>query len=707
MTGFRLRDRHAASVPFTWQSRPLQGQAGDTLAAALLANGVRTVGRSFKYHRPRGIMSAGEEEAGALVTLGQGARTTPNLKATTVELEPGLSARAQNCWPSLRVDMGEVNDLLSPFLAAGFYYKTFMGPVAGTRVWMACEHFIRQAAGLGAASPLPDPDLYDQTHAHCDVLIAGGGPAGLAAAAEAADSGLDVILADQDFALGGDMLTDRDPGPLAQILSDLAALPNVRLMPRTQVFGLYDHGTAGLVERLPAGHAFRERLHKIQARKTIVATGALPRGFVFGDNDRPGVMSAEAARVYATRHGVAVGREIVIAGADDSAYRAAIALAEAGLDVIQLDARETPPPALADRARAAGVNLSPGWVPVRALGHSFSGEVRGLTLGRNLGAGRTRPETKLSAEIIAISGGWTPVIHLTTQARQKPTWSETLNCFLPGEGEVLSAGAAAGIFDRAGAESSGRAAGRLAAIALRATRRRPLKGAEPGGEERPAAPLWEVTARRRPGKGFVDPMHDVTAKDVRLAHQEGFENPEHMKRYTTLGMATDQGKTGGVIGLAILAAARGEETSALSPTTFRPPYAPVSMGVFAGAARGPAWAPHAAPRSTTSPPPRAPNSSTPACGNAPGISRRAPRTSPRPRCARPPWSAARSASPTSRPSASSASRAPTPPPSSTASAPTASRPCRSARPATRSSCARTGSCWTTARSGAWPRMRSC
>jgi len=595
MSGFRLRSHAAAPVPFTWQGREMLGAQGDTLAAALLANGVRTVGRSFKHHRPRGIMSAGEEEAGALVTLGEGARTTPNLKPSTVELEAGLSARAQNCWPSLGFDLGEVNDLLSPFFAAGFYYKTFMGPVADTRVWMACERLIRRAAGMGAASPLPDPDRYDQVHGHCDVLVVGSGPAGLAAAREAAEAGLDVVLAEADFALGGDRLCDGDPEGLAAELAELRALPNVRAMARTMVFGLYDHGVAGLVERLPAGAPWRERLHVLRTRRTIAATGAIQRGFVFGDNDRPGVMSAAAARSYVRRFGVAPGREAVVAGAEDSAYAASEALAQAGLDVIHLEARETPPPALAERARAAGVDLRPGWVPVRTQGHALSGELRGLTLGRHLGGGRARAETRLSAEVLAVSGGWSPAIHLTTQARQTPVWSPGLGCFLPGEGEVLSCGAAAGIWSRAGAETSGRAAGRLAAIALKATRRRPLKDAAPGGDEAPPAALWEVRPAGRafhgPGKAYVDPLHDVTAGDVRLAHREGFAAPEHMKRYTTLGMAPDQGKAGGLIGLALLAAARGEGPEALSPTTFRPPYAPVSMGVFAGLDRGAGWAP--------------------------------------------------------------------------------------------------------------------
>ncbi|MEC9432643.1 MAG: 2Fe-2S iron-sulfur cluster-binding protein [Pseudomonadota bacterium] len=593
MTGFRLRPGSGAPVPFRWNGREMTGREGDTLAAALMAQGVRLVGRSFKYHRPRGIMSAGEEEAGALVTVGEGARRTPNLKAPMVELEPGLVAASQNHWPSLAFDAGRVNDLLGRFLTAGFYYKTFMGPFEGTRVWMGFEHLIRRAAGLGAATTEPDPDLYEQVHDHCDLLVAGAGPAGLAAALEAAEQGADVILAEQDFRIGGALLADPDgAATLAELAGAVAAHDNIRLLTRAQVFGLYDHGVAGVVERLPAGAPVRERLRLVRTRAIVAATGAIERGLVFGDNDLPGVMGAAAAATYAVRFGVAPGRRIVVATGNDSAYAAAASLALAGLDVTLLDLRDRAPEAAGRIAAAAGVAIRPGMAPIRALGGGLSGGLRAVLCGRHRGEGRALPEEKLSADVLAVSGGWSPALHLTSHARARPVWSDDLLCFLPGEGEVIAAGAAAGVWGTEDCLTSGRAAGRRAAIAARTTRRRPLKDAEPGGWETPPAPVWEVSARGRTDRKFVDPMHDVTAADIRQAHREGFEAPEHMKRYTTLGMATDQGKAGGVAGLALLAEARGEAgPGALSPTTFRPPYAPVSMGVFAGEIDGTTWAP--------------------------------------------------------------------------------------------------------------------
>ena len=593
MTGFRLRGRAETPLSFRWNGTAMTGQAGDTLSAALMANGVRLVGRSFKYHRPRGITAAGEEEAGALATVGEGGRRTPNLKASVVELEAGLVAASQNHWPSLGFDLGRANDLMGRFLTAGFYYKTFMGPVAGTRVWMGFEHLIRRAAGLGAVTTAPDPDLYEQVHDHCDLLVAGAGPAGLAAALEAAEQGADVILAEQDFAIGGALLSDPDgAATLAPLADAVAAHDGIRVLARAQVFGLYDHGVAGVVERLPAGGPVRERLRLVRSGGIIAATGAIERPLVFGDNDRPGVMGAAAAGTYAVRHGVAPGRRIVVATTNDSAYAPAAALATAGLDVTLLDLRDRRPEAAAAAAEAAGVAVRPGMAPIRALSGGLSGGVSGLLCGRHRGAGRALPEEKLAADIVAVSGGWSPALHLTSHARARPLWSDDLLCFLPGEGEVIACGSAAGVWETEACLTSGRAAGRRAAIALRVTRRRPLKDAEPGGWETPPLPVWETHARGRSDKKFVDLMHDVTAADIRQAKAEGFEAPEHMKRYTTLGMATDQGKAGGVAGLAIMAEALGEAgPGALGTTTFRPPYAPVSMGVFAGEITGETWAP--------------------------------------------------------------------------------------------------------------------
>ena len=602
MTGRRLDDhgrvRRDEPLRFRWRGRTLRGFRGDTLASALLANGVRVAGRSFKYHRPRGLTSAGEDEAGVLVTVGEGPRRTPNLKAPTVELEDGLVAEPQNCWPSPDFDLGEVNDLIAPFLAAGFYYKTFMGPWRSTRAWMAAERLIRRAAGLGRADPRADPDWYEHVHGHCDLLVVGSGPAGLAAAMEAAEAGLDVVVAERDFELGGDLLTGGKVGAHSaeywrvEALAALRKSGCARLMPRTSAFGLYDHGLAGMVERVVCGgpEAPRERLHLIRARRIVVATGAHERLLAFGDNDRPGVMSADAARTYVDRFGVAPGRRAVVAAVNDSGYRVATALADAGLTVTLLDSREAPPENRVAGVRELGVEVIPRAVPVRALGRLG---VRRLIVGRHRGDGEAALYGTLPCDLVAVAGGWNPALQLTSHAGLRPVWSDRLACFLPGEGDgtVRACGAAAGVWLRPDVIDSGRAAGRAVALDLGATRRRRLKAPAPGGWDAPLDPVWEVRARRRKLKSFVDLANDVTADDLRLAHREGFDSAEHMKRYTTHAMGPDQGRAGGLVGQAIMAAARGLAVPEQGVTTFRPPVAPVSLGAFAGIEGGRHWLP--------------------------------------------------------------------------------------------------------------------
>jgi sarcosine oxidase subunit alpha len=606
MTGRRLPaggliDR-AAPLPFRWDGRAMTGFAGDSLASALLANGVRVVGRGFKYHRPRGVTSAGVEEGGAIVTLGRGARRTPNAKAPCVELVAGLEAFGQNAWPSVRFDLGAVNDLLGRFFAAGFYYKTFFGVTGrGTREWMAFERLIRRAAGMGTAAREPDPDRAETVHDHCDLLVVGSGPAGLAAAEAAADAGLDVILAEQDFAAGGDLLGaagavgDEDAdGWRAARLSRLSGA--VRLLTRTTVFGLYDGGVAGLVERATDGVAAappgvpRERLRIVRAGRVVLATGAIERPLAFGDNDRPGVMAASAARLYAARFGVLAGARIVVATCHDGAWADAAALARAGARVLLADARTAPGPRARAAAEAAGVEVATGWVPVRAVGRDG---VRGLWLGRHDGGGRARPEREIGCDVVAVSGGWSPTVHLLSHRKVRPVWSDRLACFLPGPTEepIHVAGAAAGTWDAAACAASGRAAGLDAARALGAWGGAVPNAPPANGWEAPIEPVWEVRAEGWRLKSFVDPQHDVTTDDIRLAHREGFASVEHMKRYTTLGMATDQGKVGGMVGLALMAEASGRAIPEVGTTTFRPPYAPVSIGALAGSERGTHWRP--------------------------------------------------------------------------------------------------------------------
>ncbi len=578
-TGGRI-DRNRTLL-FRFDGQDLQGHPGDTLASALLANGIRLVGRSFKYHRPRGIFTAGPEEPSALVELRSKARREPNILATTAELFDGLEASSQNRWPSLAWDIGSINSRLSRFLPAGFYYKTFMWPSA---FWeKVYEPIIRRAAGLGRASRLPDPDSYEQSHAHCDVLVVGSGAAGLAAARAAGSTGARVILAEQDFELGGGLLLEPDleDWRAAQIAA-LQDMPEVRILPRTTVFGYYDHNVLGAVERVsdhlpvPPPHTVRQRIWTIRAKQVVLATGAIERLIAFPDNDRPGVMLASAARTYARRFAVTAGRRALFFTNNDEAYGAAFALADAGVAVEGIvDVRDTS--RAADEARRRGLKVMPG------------SEICGIAGGRSVEGALVRSRhggiaSKIAADLVCVSGGYNPALHLASQSRAKPVWDERLATFIPGAPVQAerSAGAARGVFGIGEAAKDGQEAGRAAAAAagFQSAETFSLPPTEDRGtEEIPA--FWEVKADDR-AKSFVDLQHDVTAGDIRLAHREGYSHVEHAKRYTTHGMATDQGKTGGLVGAAVLAAARAEPIERVGVPTFRPYVTPVTIGAFAG-----------------------------------------------------------------------------------------------------------------------------
>jgi heterotetrameric sarcosine oxidase alpha subunit len=598
MSGYRLPkggivDR-ARPLSFTWDGRGKQGFAGDTLASALMASGEQVLARSFKYHRPRGIMSAGPEEGGALVTVGAGARREPNAKATQIELSQGLVAGGQNAWPNVRFDLGRVNDMFGRFLSAGFYYKTFMGVGSGTGQWMFFEKFIRKAAGMGNASREPDPDTYDIVHDHCDLLVIGSGPAGLAAAEFAASHGLDVILVEQDFALGGSLLNTSesiDGKPASAWLHErVAALKGVRILSRTTAFGLYDTNVVGLYERV-TDHVTgtdpalpRANLRIVRPGRVILASGAIERPVAFGNNDRPGVMLSGAMASYVNRFGVAPGRRAVVAGNGDSVYADAMVLAGAGIATTLLDAHEIAPPELASAATAAGVEVHSGYVPVEAQGHS---SVSGLQIGRPALDGHVRTERELPCDCVGISGGWSPAVHLLSHRGAKPAWDADMACFLPDAlpDGVNVAGSVTGVWRTEDCIAHGQSAAAEAINALTGTKSHAAPAPAPGGWANPIQPLWEVTVPDRKLKSFIDPQHDVTTADVQLAVREGYSSPEHMKRYTTLGMATDQGKVGNVIGLALLAEAMGQSIPQTGITTFRPPYTPIPIGAFAGRAR--------------------------------------------------------------------------------------------------------------------------
>ncbi|MEM7506065.1 MAG: sarcosine oxidase subunit alpha family protein [Pseudomonadota bacterium] len=604
MSGYRLPsggtgiDR-AKPLRFTWDDEACFGVEGDSLASALMSCGKRTVARGFKYHRPRGIMSAGPEESGALVTIGAGARREPNAKAPSVELYQGLEAFGQNAWPSVRFDLGQVNDLMGRFFAAGFYYKTFMGLGRGTWEWMQFEKLIRRAAGMGTASHEPDPDAYEYVHDFCDVLVVGSGPSGLAAAEACAAKGLDVMLVEQDFQLGGNLLSTAETiegkSPADWRTERLEALTGARILPRTTAFGLYDSNVVGLYERVtdhlekPAASLPRARIRVVRPGRVILATGALERPIAFGNNDRPGVMLAGAAQTYVNRYAVAPGQSAIVACNSDSGYQNAMALAAEGVETTLLDARDLVHPMRAE-AEAAGIRVLQGTLPVRAEGRRH---VTGLTIGRPGTHGHARAEQMLETQIIAASGGWSPAIHLVSHRGVKPAWNDELCCFLSGEPPegVALTGMAAGCFATTAALDHARATAADAIKVLTGTKPRSPKAPAPAGWQTPIEPLWEVTLRDQKLKSFIDPQHDVSTEDVRLAAREGYASVEHMKRYTTLGMATDQGKMGGVIGLALLADALGQTIPETGITTFRPPYTPIPIGALAGRMKGHGWRP--------------------------------------------------------------------------------------------------------------------
>ena len=575
------RIRRDRVLAFSFDDRRYTGCEGDTLASALLANDVHLVGRSFKYHRPRGIVAAGAEEPNALVTVDRGAgRMTPNLRATQLALYDGLRARSQNRFPTLRFDLGAAAGLFAPLLSAGFYYKTFMWPPA---FWKRLyEPAIRAAAGLGRAPRAADADRYLHHYAHCEVLVIGGGPAGLAAALAASATGARVILCDEGEEIGGSLLAETqatiDGKPAAawldEALAMLRARDSVTLLPRTTAFGWFPDNFLALAERVtdhlaaPDPRLPRERLWQVRAAAVVLAAGAIERPLIFPDNDRPGVMLADAALVYLRRYGVKVGGRIVVATTDDSAYRAALALQAAGATIAGIaDARPAPDGAAVAAARDAGLPVFSGTTIAGTSGRLHLRDVRL--------SGRAAP---LACDTLLMCGGWTPSVHLFSQSRGRLRFDDAIGAFVPGETAtaVQCAGACAGTFDLAACLDEGYAAGEAAGRGHAAPPRSAPQGTN----------TWQQSSAPH-GKAFVDLQNDVTTKDLLVATREGFRAIEHVKRYTTAGMATDQGKTSNVNALATVAAMVQQPVPAVGHTTFRMPYTPVTFGTLAGAARGP------------------------------------------------------------------------------------------------------------------------
>ncbi len=611
MSGFRLNLRdglgravdHDSKINFTFDGKNYEGRKGDTLASALMANGVSIVARSFKYHRPRGIFSAGSEEPNALVTVHSGPRTEPNIRATELELYEGLEVKSQNRWPSVNLDLMAVNQLPGKAFSAGFYYKTFMGPSRpghkATQFWWFCEQLIRRAAGLGKGASQADPDKYGRMNAFCDVLVVGAGPAGISAAERAASAGAKVILCDESAVAGGSLLSspellDGEPAFdwAEERLAELAEHENVTVLTRTTVQSMFDDNTYLAVERVadhikrPAKHQVRQRAWNIRCKSAVIATGAIERPIVFAGNDRPGVMLADSARRYVVEFGVSPGKAVCVFTNNDTGWLAARDMAKNGVIVEAIvDVRKDVP----DNIRAAGeesraeiflgaaITATNGFQSLSGAQISEFTETSG-EVGRKL--------KKIGCDCIAVSGGWSPAFHLTSQQGEKPVWDAELQAFLPG-GAISAwhgAGAMAGKFGLRHAFRSGEeAAVKALADAGLGEGDSDVPRIEGDEIDYAPAPVFEINSG---GKAFVDLQHDVTSEDVRLAHREGFISVEHLKRYTTLGMATDQGKTSNMSGLAIMAEARGKPIPEVGTTRFRPPYTPTALGAIAGESYG-------------------------------------------------------------------------------------------------------------------------
>ncbi|MGX5728172.1 sarcosine oxidase subunit alpha [Metapseudomonas otitidis] len=588
-------------LTFTFNGQNYQGYAGDTLASALLANDVDVVGRSFKYSRPRGIVAAGAEEPNAILQLGSTEQAqVPNIRATQQALYGGLVASSTNGWPSVNTDlMGILGKVGGGMMPPGFYYKTFMYP---QNLWLTYEKYIRKAAGLGRSPTEVDPDIYDHLNQHCDVLVVGAGPAGLAAALAAGRSGARVILADEQEEFGGSLLDTRetlDGKPaaewVAKALAELASLPEVTLLPRATVNGYHDHNFLTIHQRLtdhlgevaPRGQA-RHRVHRVRAKRVVLAAGAHERPLVYANNDVPGNMLAGAVSTYVNRYGVAPGRELVLSTNNDYAYRVVLDWLDAGQKVVAVaDARSNPRGAWVEEARARGVRILTGSAVVECRGSKRVTGARICAIDVK-GHRVTSPGEVVDCDLIVSSGGYSPVVHLASHLGGKPTWREDILAFVPSEGgfqKRLCAGAVNGVFGLGDVLADGYEAGAKAAAEAGF---KPVEGVVPKAairHEEPTLALFQVPhdkSTARAPKQFVDLQNDVTAAGIELATREGFESVEHVKRYTALGFGTDQGKLGNINGLAIAARSMGISVAEMGTTMFRPNYTPVTFGAVAG-----------------------------------------------------------------------------------------------------------------------------
>ena len=595
---FRIKDKGYINrnklINFQFNGKNFTGYEGDTLASALLANGIHLVGRSFKYHRPRGFFAAGVDEPNAKLQVELNGHSEPNVNATEIELVEGLSATSQNCWPSVEFDIGAINNVLNKFFPAGFYYKTFMWPKS---FWYKVyEPFIRKAAGLGIASVQKDKERYEHKFEYCDLLVTGSGPAGLASAYAAAKSGAKVILAEDKHRFGGSLLMDdvsidnlsgKDWSD--KIISELKEMPNVTVKNRSQVFGYYDHNMMVMFERVgdhlekKSEFTPRQRLWYIRCKEVILSTGSIERPIVFGNNDTPGVMLSSGAKEYMKVYGVLVGKKPIIFTNNDSAYETAIEFKNNGVEPLILDTRKEQNSELVNEAKNKGIEIKFSHAVIKANGYK---KVKSAIIGELTEdkSGYKNTQT-VDCDCICVSGFWTPSVHLASQSGNKLKFNKEIDAFVPdiSKQNEVTVGAANGDFTLQNTLNEGFKAGSKVSKKIN---NKEINVQVPNVTEKNHKvhdKFWcSPLPKNIKAKRFVDFQNDVAVTDIEIALREGYRSIEHVKRYTTLGMATDQGRTSNLNGLQLVSNIENKIVPEVGHTTFRPPFTPVTIGTIVG-----------------------------------------------------------------------------------------------------------------------------
>ncbi len=586
------------NVLFKFNGKKYYGFKGDTLASALLANGIHLVGRSFKYHRPRGIMTAGSEEPNAIVQVGNDkAITEPNVRATEVEIHDGLEATSQNCWPSVNFDIGGINNLISPLLPAGFYYKTFMWPAS---FWEKYEYFIRHSAGLGKSPTKPDTDIYDHKYIHCDVLIIGAGIAGIIAAKTSAQNNFKTLLLDEKAEIGGTTIYQNSENFkinnkvssnwLNNEINELKKLNNLEIKTRTSVAAYHGYNYLLARENLTDHlskyekiNKVRQRLLKIRAKKVIVATGSLERPLVFNNNDRPGIMLSSAIKKYTDYYGVICGKKNIFFTNNDTAYEAAISLTKKGIKVQAIiDIRESSESSIVTEAKNLGIKIYWSHTVIDTHGYKKLKQISIMELSKD-GQSTVGSKTIIDCDCLGVAGGWTPAVHLFTQSGGKLKFRNLDQVFIPNKypSEQISIGSCNGDFEL---DEIFKNSSKILKNFLNLDKIEYENISVVNSKEISKKNIWLLPSDKAIGKTkpFVDYQNDATAKDIKLALREGFRSIEHVKRYTTTGMGTDQGKLGNMHALGIIADTAGVKMDELGTTTFRPPYTPLTFGTIVG-----------------------------------------------------------------------------------------------------------------------------